>query len=331
MATFSYVRRFLNRGFMVEDSAEYSFHITRIRRLQSSQSVRVIIALAAATGVCLNAVHAWAEQFQVAVPEYALNDRLVTSLKTSASLEKQGIRISIVSFSDSLQVIGALKSGEALIGLFTLDALLQVEQKNSGFVVAPILTRPFQFQSDSELTSVLDTTLGDSILADVGRAKFVPLAFWNRGLSLIASSKAIRSPLNFADLKVASFSFDSVSVLTALGAQSSLIGEGERPAAVMAATHVDAIEVPAEDFLHGLNARAVIYGFRPLIGTLAANFDRWNSLSEAQKQALASAASEASEQANALILHHDQNITRRALEQNVGVRKYDDAQLNKLK
>lgn len=276
---------------------------------------------------------AYAADLRLAVARSAQDEQFIKSLQTSPTLRGLGLRVSTATFSNSGQIIDALKRGDANLAVFTLDSLARSEQASKKpLTIAAILAQPFQFQSSDELVNVLGTTFGTSVLADISRTGLVPLALWNRGLSEIVSERPIGKSFVFANFRVAAQSPEAVSVLRALGSDATLARDEEQPSELLARSQIDSVEVGADEFLKGIKgSRSVVSGFRPLISVVAANPDYWNTLSEEQKSAIASVAADASTKAVLMARANEQSARKKAWSENFSYVEFDEGQLSRFR
>jgi TRAP-type C4-dicarboxylate transport system substrate-binding protein len=151
-------------------------------------------------------------------------DTFVTSLQNSSSLEKAGIKITLQRLVNDDEVLDAVVTGSADLGLFALDVLSKRKFDDQPKLYS-VFTRPFFFESSDQIFNLEETPLGDAVLADVARVGVLPLAYWNRGLSQIVAKRPLVSVESFRGLTVAGtsenwFKEDAARpVLTSLGAE----------------------------------------------------------------------------------------------------------------
>jgi TRAP-type C4-dicarboxylate transport system substrate-binding protein len=277
-----------------------------------------------------SAIDARADEVRVAVPQALQTEEFVALFKADPAPSSQRLRLSIKPFSNSLHALKALKAGETQLAIFTVDALMEAQRESkSALMITPALVQPFVFESSQELFDILDTSFGQAVLADISRTEIVPLTLWNRGLSHIMAEPSIKKLNDFAGVRVASQSSDAVFVLSSLGAKASLVPDYE-PIGMLADNKIDAIEVAPEDIFRGPKARSLVGAFRPLINVLAANSTFWGQLSEAQKQALAAAATGAAKKAQASVRSIEESIRAKAGLKNLTYLEFEGEQLKKL-
>jgi Bacterial extracellular solute-binding protein, family 7 len=213
---------------------------------------------------------------------------LAKRLSDSPAMRKLGLQLTLKRYVDSIDAIKDLRTGRVQIAVFNLDSLVALqEQTGNPLILASALSQPFQFRSDEELTSVLGTSFGEAVLADVSRAGIVPLSLWNQGLSQIVSEKVGIRKNFFVGSHVMTSSSTSLIALKALGAHASLSREGYDDWD----KDVDAIETGwnlPPDVSKKISPKTYVAAFRPLIQVVAANRAFSDGLSETQKKAVAS-------------------------------------------
>jgi TRAP-type C4-dicarboxylate transport system substrate-binding protein len=103
---------------------------------------------------------------------------------------------SLVRLATDEDVLDALIKASTDFGLFDLSVFSKRKFDPQPQLFS-VFTRPFLFNSASEIVDVQNTPIGDAVLADVSRVGIFPLSYWNRGLSQIWSRQPVRSAEHF--------------------------------------------------------------------------------------------------------------------------------------
>jgi TRAP-type C4-dicarboxylate transport system substrate-binding protein len=231
------------------------------------------------------------------------SDSFISLLRSSKPLQQAGVKIVIVPMTKDEDVLDALIKGRADLGLFDLNALSKRKFKNQPELFS-VFTRPFLFNSASEIVDVQNTPIGDAVLADVARVGIFPLSYWNRGLSQIWTRQPVRSAEHFKGLIVgansggASDQYRDVYFYS-LGAKPTRLAptmmaeafeKGRVGAAVYEPSDSSSSDWQNRDF--GFTIYAT--DFQPRVGVFASSRDHWDNLSEENKIAWNKAVEEVS-------------------------------------
>jgi TRAP-type C4-dicarboxylate transport system substrate-binding protein len=219
-----------------------------------------------------------------------VNDPFVAAVRSSKYLQDAGITVVVVGMPKDVDVLDSLVKGSADVGLFELSSLSVRRFENQPQLYS-VFTRPFLFNSASELVDIQNTPLGDAVLSDVGRAGILPLGFQNRGLSQIWSRSPVYMVDHFRDLTVANSSADNSNgefVLTSLGAKPTRVSM-DRKGIVFETGQVNATvwEPRDNNKPDPSKLRFTVYAteFEPKVGIIASSISYWDSISEADAAA----------------------------------------------
>src|ERR1043166_390581 len=236
-------------------------------------------------------------EVRIGIPSFAVRDPFVKELVESAILSKNGIKLRQNVLENSSVVLDQVLDGTVDVGLFMLDILQQSKKLKHPPQLAQLLLLPFQFESAQQLFEVEDSALGDAILADINRTGLFPLAYWNRGLSQIATKTSIETSDDLRGLKVAARGDSAIPIFVALGAKPKTDISSKEVANALSRGVIDASEVDPMSvdipFLRESRSRSLIIGVRPMVGVLVASAAFWEKASEAKKQLLREVAASA--------------------------------------
>jgi esterase/lipase superfamily enzyme/TRAP-type C4-dicarboxylate transport system substrate-binding protein len=251
-------------------------------------------------------VSALAVEARLAFPAAYAGDVFVQSLLSSKVLAQAGVTLVSREAASEGEAMRAVKTGAADIGVFTLaDADLRKLQKAGS--EASLLTRPFLFQSASEVFLMQNSFLGDATATGAGRSGLFPLQLWNHAITYFLTKEPIRSAADFARLTVAAEpDAPDVKALEAFGAKTS--STMMRPKGGGTNALETQLGAAARDFAKKYDGKLYLTIGWPESGLLAAAPDFWLSLSEAEKNALRTAATQAREAADAELMAREQAI-----------------------
>jgi esterase/lipase superfamily enzyme/TRAP-type C4-dicarboxylate transport system substrate-binding protein len=253
-------------------------------------------------------VSALAVEARLAFPAAYAGDVFVKSLLSSQVLAQAGVTLIPREAASEGEAMRAVKTGAADIGVFTLaDAdLRQLQQAGSE---ASLLTRPFLFQSASEVFLMQNSFLGDATATGAGRSGLFPLQLWNHAITYFLTRAPIRSAADFAKLTVAAEpGAPDVKALEAFGAKTS--PTMMRPKGGAANALETQLGAAARDFAEKYDGKLYLTIGWPESGLLAAAPDFWLRLSEAEKNALRTAATQAREAADAELMAREAAIVK---------------------
>ena len=171
-----------------------------------------------------------------------------------------------------------------------------------------LLTRPFVFKSASEVFLMQNSFLGDAAAADLGRSGLFPLKIWNHAITYFLTRQAVRSAEDFGKLTVAAENgAPDVKILSAVGA-------GPWPARRRAMGSANALETQlgeaTQEFAAKFPGKLYLTTGWPETGLLAAAPDFWLKLSEAEKNAIKTAASEAGQASDRELMAREDAIRK---------------------
>lgn len=260
-----------------------------------------------------------AAEVRLAFPASYADDVFIRSLLSNPSLAKAGLTLTPQKRANESEALQAARTGATDLAVFTLAAEDLRKLEKSGAQTADetsLLTRPFMFKSAEELFLMQKSFIGDAAAADAGRTGLFPLTLWNHSLTYLLTRDPVRSVADFAKLKVAADNgAPNAKVFSAIGAKSM---DGKPPMAGNAggknAGGMNAMETQlgaaTEAFAATYNGKLYLTTGWPETGLLAAAPDFWLKLSEAQKNALKTAAQQARATADAEIMAREDAIRK---------------------
>ncbi|MGO8739650.1 alpha/beta fold hydrolase [Rhodoblastus sp.] len=222
-----------------------------------------------------------AAEIRFAVPAGFGDDAFVRNFLASKALAGAGLTIRQEPVANGADAMEALKRGAADLGVFAIgdkdrDALTQDGAE------AQILSRPYLFKSAKEVFLMQDTFLGAVATADAGRAGLFPLKLYSHAIDYLLTQAPVRTTEDFERLRMA----PRTSAMDAMTASPQM-----------------AVETRLDDktlaFARNFPARLYLTIGKPETGLLAAAPAFWTQRSEAEKNAIATAATAARAAANA--------------------------------
>jgi esterase/lipase superfamily enzyme len=251
---------------------------------------------------------ALAVEARLAFPAAYAGDVFVKSLLSNKVLAQAGVTLIPSEAASEGEAMRAVKTGAADIGVFTLadEDLRKLQTAGSE---ASLLTRPFLFQSAKEVFLMQNSFLGDATATDAGRSGLFPLQLWNHAITYFLTREPIRSAADFAKLTVAAEpGAPDVKALEAFGAKTSPTMMRPKGGATNALE--TQLGAAARDFAAKYNGKLYLTIGWPESGLLAAAPDFWLRLSEAEKNALRTAATQAREAADAELMAREAAIVK---------------------
>jgi esterase/lipase superfamily enzyme len=227
----------------------------------------------------------------------------------------------VIGFQLTRDLRALLRGAPFRMALVSLDSLLAARIVNDS-VLPNALVQPGQFAETRDLFDLLDSPLGEALLAEVSRAKeFVAIGYWTRGQSSLVSRTEIRTAADFRGKKIST----SASPLARqaaldLGASPVQVGAAEVTAALQAGLFdtVEAGPALSASLLRGGDGTRAISGkFRPMMGFLVADADRWAALTEREKAAIVAATGNAEKAARAAALANEATLEADAQARNI--------------
>jgi esterase/lipase superfamily enzyme/TRAP-type C4-dicarboxylate transport system substrate-binding protein len=268
-----------------------------------------------------------AAELRLAFPAAYADDVFVKSLLTNKTLTDAGLTLAPQKLETEAEALRAAKTGAAELAVFTLAAEdLHALEKKSGDETS-LLTRPFMFKSAAEVFLMQDSFIGDAAAADASRSGLFPIKLWNHSITYFLTREPVRSSADFSRLTVAAENgAPDVKVLSAVGAKMldfkpDMMGPDSRMNALQ--TQLGAT---TEAFAAKFGSKLYLTTGWPETGLLAASPDFWLKLSEVQKNALKTAASQARQAADDEIMAREDSIRKVP---NVEINRLDfDAQMH---
>ncbi|MGO9390876.1 TRAP transporter substrate-binding protein DctP [Rhodoblastus sp.] len=250
----------------------------------------------------------WAAEVRIAFPAAYADDVFVKSLLSSKVLADAGVTLAQQKAETEGAAMQAVKTGAADIGVFTLaDEDLHKLQKAG--TETSLLTRPFMFKSADEVFLMQKSFLGDAAANDAGRSGLFPLQLWNHAITYFLTKEPIRSADDFKKLTVTSdYGAPAVKILNAVGAKTS----DATPTVTGGASNAIETQLGAKmlDYAAKYNGKLYLTTGWPETGLLAAAPASWMKLSEAEKNALKTAAEQARQASDAAILARDEAMRK---------------------
>ncbi|WP_294541162.1 alpha/beta hydrolase [uncultured Rhodoblastus sp.] len=267
---------------------------------------RLLLTLACLSFGVAAPFRALAVEARLAFPSAYSGDVFVKSLLSSKILAQAGVTLIAKQQAGESAAMGAVKTGAADIGVFTLadEDLRKLQTAGSE---ASLLTRPFVFQSAKEVFLMQNSFLGDATATGAGRSGLFPLQLWNHAITYFLTREPIRSTADFAKLTVAADKgAPDVKILNSLGAKISQSRMSMKEGATNALE--TQLGAATRDFAKKFGGKLYLTVGWPETGLLAAAPDFWLKLSEAQKNALKIAAKQAREAADAELMAREEAI-----------------------
>jgi esterase/lipase superfamily enzyme len=269
---------------------------------------RLLLTLACLSFASAAPVSALAVEARLAFPAAYAGDVFVKSLLSSPVLAQAGVALIPRQEAGEGAAMRAVKTGGADIGVFTLadEDLRKLQTAGSE---ASLLTRPFVFQSAKEVFLMQNSFLGDATATGAGRSGLFPLQLWNHAITYFLTREPIRSTADFAKLTVAADQgAPDVKILSGLGAKTSSSTMSMKGGATNALE--TQLGAATREFAEKYDGKLYLTIGWPETGLLAAAPDFWLKLTEAQKNALKTAAQQARETADAEIMAREEAVVK---------------------
>ena len=258
-----------------------------------------------------------ATELRLAYPSAYGDDVFITSLLSSQVLRDAGLSVAAKKLDGEAEAMNAVKSGAADIGVFTLaDEDLRKLQKAGD--ETSLLTRPFVFKSAAEVFLMQKSFLGDAAAADLARSGLFPLKIWNHAITYFLTREPIRSAEDFSRLTVAAENgAPDVKILSAVGARAvgaKPVMNDSKANESMSSGGANALETQlgatTQEFAAKYDGKLYLTTGWPESGLLAASPGFWTKLSEAEKNAIKTAAAEARQASDRELITREEKIRK---------------------
>ncbi len=255
---------------------------------------------------CLSFDRCSASEVRISFPAAYADDAFINSLLSSKVLAEAGLKLIPQKLGAEPEAMQALKTGATDLGVFTLtDADFRaVEQGGSE---RSLLTRPFMFKSAAEVFLMQRSFIGDAAASAASRSGLFPLNLWNHAITYLLTEQPIQTAADFDRLTIAARNGSPDALFHVLGAKTLGAMPSEPGAMNALQTHCG---IEAHEFATRYGGKLYLTTGWPETGLLAATPGFWLKLSEAEKNALQTAAEQAREAVDAEIMAREDNVLR---------------------